>query len=152
VAGTKQDYLHSLIDDLESCFWVALWSVVFNEGHSEQLFSEDERRIRDNLARAAKDNAGACLVRLRPGHSNDIMKRFHPVLVAWWKVVRDEGARWDAEVLTMAPEGAGAEYYLPHFHISALQGVVDVLEVMLRYWNGEISWENWTASVPVTLH
>ena len=43
------------------------------------------------------------------------------------------------------PEDAGEEYYLLRFHLYVLQGVVDILLVMSRYWNSRIGWESWTA-------
>jgi len=46
----------------------------------------------------------------------------------------------------MVVEGKGGEYYLPYFHHFALQGVVDVLEILEEHWNGDIGWESWVAS------
>jgi len=43
-----------------------------------------------------------------------------------------------------APNDASGEYCLPHFHRFALQGVVEVLEVLADHWDEEISWESWT--------
>ena len=69
------------------------------------------------------------------------MERFQLVPITWWKRIHDTGA-WHGEVLGNAPKDAGKEYYLPHFHLSALQGVVDVLQVMSvlgrRDWLGEL--------------
>jgi len=149
--STEQDYLRSPMDDLESCFWVALWSVLFNNGHEGSL-SDDELEIRENLANATKEAAGGQLRRAALGsHCSDIMKRFNPVLVAWWEKVRDRGSLWDEGVLKMALKDAGVEYYLLHSHLSALRGVVDILEVISGYWDGEIGWESWTAPSPAAV-
>jgi len=53
-------------------------------------------------------------------------------------------------VTEFAQAGAGEEYYLPRFHCSALQSVVDILEVMSEYWDGEIGWESWTGPSQLT--
>ena len=72
------------------------------------------------------------------------MQRFSSVFEASWDgSVRDKILSW-RDVVMRAPENAGEEYFLPHFHHAALQGVVDLLEVMLEHWNGEIGWESWT--------
>lgn len=139
-----EDYLHSPVDDLESCFWVALWSVVFNEDH-KHLFSRAEHMVRGCLAQTMKVDAAYDFGRLRFNDCSNIVQSFKPVVGAWWEMVRDIGPNWIREVLVRAPKDAGEEYYLPHFHLSALQGVVDVLQVMLEYWDGEIGWESWTA-------
>ena len=140
-------HLHSPVDDLESCFWVALWSVLFNESH-EQSLSESERTMKVNLAKTRKGSAGSGLGALRRKTCSNIMQRFLPVLETWWESVRDNGKIWAREVLDEAPEDAGREHYLPRFHLSALQGVVDVLQAISKYWDGEIGWEGWTASTP----
>ena len=46
--------------------------------------------------------------------------------------IHDTAGAWHGEVLGNAPKdpGTSKEYYLPHFHLSAFQGVVDVLQVM----------------------
>ena len=145
-------HLHSPVDDLESCFWVALWSVLFNEGH-EQSLSKSERTVKENLAKTRKGNAGSGLGALRRKTCSNIMQRFLPVLETWWESVRDSGKFWAREVLDEAPEGASREYYLQRFHLSALRGVVDVLQMISKYWNGEIGWESWTVSaLPTSIH
>ena len=54
-------------------------------------------------------------------------------------------ARGTGRFLGDAPKDAGKEYYLPHFHLSALQGLVDVLQVMSalgrRDWLGKLDSE-----------
>jgi len=148
--ATEQGYLRSPVDDLESCFWVAFWSVVFNRGH-EQSFSRYECLIRERLANAMKDAAGGQLGYAALGsHCSDIMKRFNPVLDAWWKRVRDNGGYRNPGV-QVVPRSVGREYYLSHFHLFALRGVVDILEVISGYWDGEIGWESWTAPSPAAV-
>ena len=71
--------------------------------------------------------------------ASEIAKRFLPVLKVWWTKVEDKNLEWFDEVASCAPLGAGEGYYLPRFHRFALQGVVDILEVMAEYWSGEIS-------------
>jgi hypothetical protein len=77
-------------------------------------------------------------------HSN-ITQRFRPMLVEWWKSMRDRFVVWSEEVIGDEPENPDGEYYLPHFHRFALQGVFDVLQVLAKHWDGEIGWESWTA-------
>ena len=145
-------HLHSPVDDLESCFWVALWSVLFNKDNQQSL-SEAERTIKENLTKTIKVEAAPGLWTLRLNGCSNIMQRFRPVLKTWWKSVRDNGGMWTEEVLDKAPKDAGREYYLPHFHISALRGVVDVLQVISGYWDGEIGWESWTMPIlPAAVH
>lgn len=144
MAKKGRDYLYSPVDDLESCFWVALWSVLFNTDH-EELLSIEERFTRESLAKTDKDEAAGNLDLF--AEVSNITERFRPTLAAWWQKVQGRVGVWIREVLMKAPKGAGEEYYLPHFHLFALQGVVDVLEVMSEHWNGEIGWDSWTAPV-----
>ena len=135
------------MDELESCFLVALWSVLFNKGHEKQL-STEEHMMRESLARTNKAEAMAFLSCLPPSRRlSNTMQRFMSTLRAWQERVWNGRRMWRDEVLENAPEGAGREYYLPHFHRFALQGAVDVLEVMAGDWNGEIGWEGWTSPV-----
>ena len=146
-----RSYLHSPVDDLESCFWVAFWSVLFNKDH-EKLLSIDERMMKEFLAQNYNSQAADAFNSLWAHKElSNIMQRFWPTLHAWWRKVQDRPRVWGCEVLAKAPEGAGEEYYLPHFHLFALQGVVDVLEVMSEHWNGEIGWKSWVApALPAT--
>ena len=77
---------------------------------------------------------------------NNILQRFRPVLVAWWRKIRDNGEDWVNGVTICAPVNVlvGEEYHLLRFHRSPLQGVVDILGVISEHWNGKISWESWT--------
>ena len=38
------DWLHSPVDDLESFFWVAVWSVFFNKDDT-RVYSDEEKDI-----------------------------------------------------------------------------------------------------------
>jgi len=134
-------HLHSHVDDLESCFWVALWSVIFNK-HWEKSLSPGEHGVMNSLAQGSKDDAARRFQYLFPQHRSDIMKCFHPVLCACFGEVEAANKIW-FEVLLNAPVDAGEEYYLPRFHLSALRGVVSILEVMSKHWKDEISWETW---------
>jgi hypothetical protein len=146
-AKTGESYLHSPIDDLESCFWVAFWSVLFNK-ENQGLLSIREREARNSLANTNKSEAASSFHMHWPREGlSSIMQCFRPTLVAWWKKVMDKGKVWGDEVLDNAPEDAGEEYYLPHFHLFVLRGVVDVLEVMSEHWNDEIGWESWIGPV-----
>jgi len=82
-----------------------------------------------------------------PRELSSTMQRFMLTLWAWLEKVENRRKMWRDKVLVNSPEGAGREYYLPHFHRFALQGVVDVLEVIAEDWNGEIGWESWTSPV-----
>ena len=140
----KEPYIRTPIDDLESCFWVAIWSVVFNKD-SEESSSRVEQRVREFLVKgyssSAFDSFRFCP---RDSHSSNVARRFFPVLEAWEKRIWSKPWDWSS-VVANAPADADEEFYLPRFHQSALRGVVDVLEVMAEYWDGEISWESWTA-------
>jgi len=134
-------YLHSPVDDLESFFWVALWSVLFSED-GEGSLSPQELQIRNALTRVEKDKAAGSLSSVRNDASN-IMKCFFLVLSGWWSKVMQRAWEW-GEVVRRAPIDAAEEYYLPRFHHSALQGVVDVLEVISGEWDGKAGWDSWT--------
>jgi len=142
------DYLHSPVDDLESCFWVSAWSVFFNKDNAGDQ-SNEERYMKDDFIKNNKTAAIDCLSTLGyHGKVSNIVQRFQPVLFEWWEKLRVKERAWAKEVLLGEPANADGEYYLPHFHRFALQGVVDVLEVLAEHWDGEISWESWTAAGP----
>ena len=115
--------------------------------------SDEEKRIRDHLASGRKDRAmtGISMLKHHVIHST-ITQCFRPVLLKWWRKVRDRTSVWSEDVLAKAPDGANEAYYLPHFHRYALEGVAAVLEVLADHWDDEISWESWTgptSSYPV---
>jgi len=141
------DYLHSPVDDLESFFWVAVWSVLFNEDNAKGQ-SDKEKRIKDDFIRHHEADAiDSCYSVLAPdAKASDITRCFRTILLKWWKKVRDQNEMWVEKVLGGRPKDAGGEYYLPHFHRYALQGVVDVLEVLVDHWDKEIGWESWAPS------
>ena len=148
LSTTEGDYLHSPVDDLESFLWVAIWSIFFNRDHKESR-SAKERKIADYLSENEKEKAIDSYSRLVcDATTSDIARRFQPVLTDWWKKVRDRSEMWSRRVLRGAPNNAGGEYYLPHFHSFALEGAVDVLQVLADHWNGDISWESWTRPAP----
>jgi len=147
--GAKGGYLHSPVDDLESFFWVAVWSVFFNKGNAKER-SDEEKGIRDDLVGGRKDDAMRDIVKLkRHGNNSDITYRFQPTLREWWVKVRHRDEVWSEQVLDCEPGGADEGYYLPHFHRFALEGVVDVLEVLENRWDDELSWEGWTGPTPL---
>ena len=143
--SAKGEYLHSPIDDLESFFWVALWSVVFNEKARYELAAEKD--LRTALRRNDKARAMDIFTHELLYHKgcNDVMLRFQGVILDWWRIVRDQPLEWRLEVMAPHPANAGSEYYLPHFHRYALKGILDVLGVLEKHWWGEISWKSWTA-------
>ena len=148
--GADEHYLHSPKDDLESCFWVSMWSVLFNEDNMGGQFTK-EKRMREQLADNEKASAIDTLTGLTYDQErSDIMRLFRLVLLDWWKGVRDCIETWDEEVLRNKPKNADGEYYLPHFHRFALKGVLDVLQVLARHWDGDISLRSWTAPAPST--
>ena len=137
------------MDDLESLFWVAVWSVFFNKDDTK-VHSDEEKDIRDDLVEGRKDDAMRGVVGLkRLGSHSDIIQRFQPKIREWWVKVRHRDEVWSEQVLNGEPSGANGAYYLPHFHRFALEGVVDVLEVVEKYWNDELSWERWTGPTPL---
>ena len=135
------EYLHSPVDDLESLFWVAFWSVLYNR--KSGLPTEAEERIMDKFCSGNRSGALDCFFLFPLKGQGNASKRFRTFLWDWWAEVRDLRWHWVEEV-DRAPDGAGKDYYLPHFHRRALQGVLDVLRVLLKHWNGEINWESWT--------
>ena len=138
----KKPHIHSPVDDLESGFWVTFWSLLFHEDH-EGLCSQLEQWARRMFTNNKRQEAAEGNIILG-GPKSSIMQRFSSVFEASWDgSVRDKILSWP-DVVMRAPENAGEEYFLPHFHRAALQGVVDLLEVMLEHWNGEIGWESWT--------
>ena len=136
------NHLHSPVDDLESCFWVSVWSIFFNRDNMEGR-PRQEMVLVDHLSRNNRETALSTLRRLRHADICDITQCFRTVLLEWWAKVEEQGEMWVDEVLENEPENAGQEYFLPCFHRFALQGVVDVLQVLAEHWDGEISWENW---------
>ena len=145
----KQGHLHSPVDDLESFFWVAVWSVFFNkEGTKEH--SDEEKDIRDDLVGGRKDAAMRGVVKLMPyGNHSDITHRFQSTLWEWWMKVQNRDAAWSVQVLARGRDDVNGAYYLPHFHRFALEDVVDVLEVLEAHWDDELSWESWTGPTPL---
>ena len=128
------------MDDLESLFWVVVWSVAFNEDHISLPTSKRETEIRKRLAEGDRINAVFDL-RGSPEES-DIMQRFCPFIEEWWERVNLRGSEWAKKIVANAPAGAGEGYYLPRFHHSALQGVIDFLEVVSNHQD-EIGVESW---------
>jgi len=124
------------------------WGVFFHEDN--EPLSARERLVREVLAKSHRIKAVNLSLGLWGENASDIAKCFLPVLKALWAKIRDKGKDWIEGTVDRAPKGAGEEYYLPRFHQSALQGVVDILEVMLKHWNGEIGWESWTGPVQTT--
>lgn len=124
------------------CFWVALWSVLFNEDH-EQLQSIGERNAKEMLAKAFKDSA---IERFNLEHDrNDITRHVRPVLMGWWEKVRSKNKeRRDGVVRCVLTDHTSEEYYLLRFHRFSLQGAVDILEAFSVYWDGGIGRESWT--------
>ncbi|KAF9788668.1 hypothetical protein BJ322DRAFT_1183683 [Thelephora terrestris] len=140
----RGEYLHSPVDDLESFFWVALWSVVFNERSGEEFKVEEP--VRQALLRNDKDDAIHQFLHLEINKlRTQVTQRFQAFIEDWWEKVELLHKQWRKEVFVKTPSDADAEYYLPHFHRFALRGVVNVLEVLDRHWNdGEIGWESWS--------
>jgi hypothetical protein len=135
----KGDYLHSPLDDLEAFFWVALWSLLFNtkSGGGWEVEKDVKEALLDNDKRAAID---LFLVINTNKECNDATKCFQTVLEDWWKVVQNRNLEWIRE-FQRHPEDA----IPPRFHRLALTGVLDVLRVLEKHWDGEISWKSWTS-------
>ena len=140
---TKGKYLHSPVDDLESFFWVAVWSVFFNQTSGESW--EAEEQVRQALLNNEKDTAMGRFQLLTTNQERNVVTRFFQnVIDDWWLIVWNNDKRWRQAVTYRPPEGAKDQYYLPHFHRFALQGVLDVLGVLQDYWHGDISRKSWT--------
>jgi len=145
LSDARGSRLHSPVDDLESFFWVAIWSVFFNKDHAKgKAYSDEEKDIMDHLARGDKGRAIDKYSELVcDDTTSDIGRHLQAVLDDWWTKVRDTNREWSKEVLRGAPKNAGRDYYLPHFHCFALEGVADALEVLLKHWEKEIGWKSW---------
>ena len=143
-------WLYSPTDNLESCFWVAAWSGFYNTDNIKDL-TEEERRIKEALAACRKDDAMTTVSVFLYGenHSN-VTRRFQPILLEWWMGVRNRCVLWTRGVLHGKPDDASGEYYLPHFHRFALEGVVIALEALTNHWDGEIGWKSWTGPITST--
>ena len=139
------DYLHSPVDDIESFFWVVVWSVFFNKV-DKGAKSIEEQTIQEDLSENHKGDAMEVLLDLHHrGNHSSITLCFLSVLLEWWMKVRDRHRVWVRDVVVDAPDNAGGEYYLPYFHRFALEGVVEVLEVLKMDWK-ELDSETWTPS------
>ena len=146
--AATEGHLHSPVDDLESFFWVAVWSVFFNKDDTGPK-SATEEGIQDDLAQGHKDRAMGRLSALSDPKTRDKAVRvFRPILSDWWEKVRLPHKVWNEKVIDRTPEGAGKEYFLPHFHQFALQGVVDVLELLEKYKDSQINRESWEPPAP----
>ena len=141
--------IHSPKDDLESCFFVALWSTIFNK-QQEQSLKPRELEMRDHLTECQSDEAAALLNRITLREGSDVMKRFRSMLRDWSGKVSAMSCAW-VRVEDSAPADAGEKYYLPRFHLTALQGVVGILEVMLEHWDDGIGWRSWSSPSPPTV-
>jgi len=107
--------------------------------------------ITKDLSQNHKDAAmGGFSALLRRNKHSNITQRFRTVLLKWWEKVTQRRSVWIDEVLDNEPDNAGQEYFLPYFHRFALQGVVDVLQVLANHWDGEISWESWNGPASST--
>lgn len=134
--------MHSPVDDLESFFWVALWSVLFNEGSGEKHW-EAERDMREALLNNQKDTAMHHFYLLASDRlGNNVTRCFEAVILGWWREVKGWSMKWAEEV---RKEGAGGEHRLRLFHRFALRGVLDLLGVLEEHW-GDIGRESWTPS------
>ena len=139
----KGEYIYSPVDDLESFFWVALWSVLFNAKSGEAW--EAEEQAREELLNGNKEAAMTIFsLLIQSMEPNSVTRCFRHFIQAWWRKVRDKNVQWADEVLDHCPPDAGKKYFLPHFHLFALQGVLDVLEVLEQHWDCKIRWESWT--------
>ena len=144
--GAEEEYLHSPVDDLESFFWVALWSVMFNNESGQ--WSSREEVVQRALLDIDKDKAIRCFLVLPPDTCNHPARCFRDVMTDWWFKVQNRQVNWVRDVLEKIPEDTDKEsYFLPHFHRFALQGVLDVLGVLHKHWEGEISWKSWTGPI-----
>ena len=145
IAAEEEDkYLHSPVDDLESFFWVAVWSVFFNQKSGESW--EAEKGVRKNLLKNDKANAMDTFGRLTSHPKRNVVtQRFQNVIEGWWELVREQEKLWRQAVTRDPRKDANAQYYLPHFHRFALQGVMKVLQLLDKHWDGDIGWKSWTA-------
>ena len=104
-------------------------------------------RIRNALQKNAKNDAMdlfSSLVNSNEECSN-ATRRFEDFIFDWWTTVENQRWEWSRKVIAKSPKDAGSGYYLPHFHRFALRGVLDILEVLVKHWDGDISWRSWSA-------
>ena len=148
LTAEEGEHLHSPVDDLESFFWVAFWSILFNK--KSGFPTEAEKRIMDHLGKNNRAYALDRFLLLPPKYQGNTTNRFQAFVEDWWNKVLDRQLVWAHKVVRPAPVDAGYEYYMPHFHQFALQGVLDVLRVLQKHWKGEINWESWGGPTPST--
>ena len=145
IAAEEEDkYLHSPVDDLESFFWVAVWSVFFNQKSGELW--EAEKGVRKALLNNERDTAmGKFWLLTTRENRNNVTQCFQDVIQGWWEIVGEQNKLWRQAITRHPREDAKAQYYLPRFHRFALQGVMKVLQLLDKHWDGNISWKSWTA-------
>ena len=136
----KRDYLHSPVDDLESFFWVAIWSVLFNLKSGEKW--DAEQRTKNALLKNQKDHAMTLFGDLIYNEQrNNVTRCFQNLIRDWWMKVQNKNQTWRDVASTLSND---AKQFQLQFHQFALQGVLDVLEVLGKHWEGSISWNSWT--------
>ena len=134
------DYLHSPVDDLESFFWVAIWSVLFNMVSGEKW--DAEQRTKDALLKNQEGHAMTLFgLLIYDEQRNNVTRCFQNLIRDWWKKVRDTNDTWRDVASTLSND---AKQFQLKFHQFALQGVLDVLEVLERHWEGSINQDSWT--------
>lgn len=136
-----QPYIHSPVDDIQSFFWLAVWAVLFN--------SKPQTRSRLELTWGQNLRSGVRVVKSdfthelmttnhsRSGHS-PIGTQMFPLLQDWWRRQRDLGVEWRRNVVAEAAKIPEHEvdnircFYLHHFHLYALRGVKEFLDLVVR--------------------
>ncbi|KAJ7692361.1 hypothetical protein B0H14DRAFT_834819 [Mycena olivaceomarginata] len=134
-------YIHSPVDDIQSFFWLAVWAVLFNSrsqtrSRSELIWGQN---LRSGVRAVKSDFADALMTTphsLR-GHS-PIGTQMFPFLQDWWRRQRDLAEEWHRNVVAEAAKIPEHEvdnircFYLHHFHLYALRGVKEFLDLVVR--------------------
>ncbi|KAJ7224247.1 hypothetical protein GGX14DRAFT_649174 [Mycena pura] len=132
-------YIHSPIDDIQSFFWLAVWAVLFNSrpqrrSQSELIWGQN---LRSGDRGGKTDFVDALTLEAKQGHS-PIGNELFPFLQDWWERQRKLAMDWHGNVVAEAAKIPEHEvdnirsFYLHHFHLYALRGVKEFLDLVVR--------------------
>ncbi|KAJ7690295.1 hypothetical protein B0H16DRAFT_1857212 [Mycena metata] len=135
-------YIQSPADDVQSFFWVMLWAVLFN--NMDQKRSQDELDWRAEMEGAdVRAKSGFVTVlnseEFDPEFSSveysAVGAQLFPLLQVWWGKQMKLEADWGnvlREAKRISPESQ-ARFNLHHYHLFALRGVKEFLEIVDKY-------------------
>ncbi|KAJ6543880.1 hypothetical protein B0H19DRAFT_956069, partial [Mycena capillaripes] len=128
-------YVQSPVDDIQSFFWVAAWAVLFNTRQQNRSPEEDKwcrDLISGNLGLKSDFSSALLAADLEEGYGLAATQLF-PVLRLWWVKLLSLRMDWVSRVTSQVrkqPPDEVANFYLHHFHLFALRGVQEFLELV----------------------